>query len=141
MGVGACQVFFGDIIMARTKRPKLDVLKDIDPGFNNLNIWLRQKLNERQLSVNHFSALSGGKIDTAVVWSWYADRTRPYPRTMQIVCETLSRAPIIFENGDEYLEHIPWSEGLAQYSPRPRAWAAHYVNNPTQTGRSKSKNN
>lgn len=107
-------------------------LNKIDEGFNNIRPWLSQKLKERGItSVDSFCIATASRINPTAVWRWYADDCRPYPATMKIVCETLSRLPVILPNGEQYLEHVPWSEGLSAYSPRPRAWAAHYLNRPT----------
>lgn len=107
-------------------------LSDIDEGFNNIKPWLSKKLEERGItSVESFCVHTGSVINPTAVWRWYSDAYRPYARTMKVVCETLSKLPIKLPNGDEYLEHVPWSEGLATYSPRPRAWAAHFANKPT----------
>jgi hypothetical protein len=115
----------------KAKARKVMELKDIDEGFNRIRPWLTAKLAERRLSVEGFCALSDGALEPTQVWRWYSDVNRPYAKTMKVVCELLSRIPIIFSNGDKFQDHVPWSEGLEQYSPRPRAWAAHFINRPS----------
>jgi hypothetical protein len=68
-------------------------------------------------------------IITATIWRWYNDKYRPYPETMQLVCEALSAIPVKLADGTEYLEDVPWSEGLEQYTLKLRAWVAHYASN------------
>lgn len=105
--------------------------KDIDEGFNKIKPWLSRKLRERNLSVDRFSIATESVIEPTAIRRWYSDTCRPYARSMKIVCETLSRIPVIGKNGSVWLEYVPWSEGLAQYAPKPRAWEAHYINSPT----------
>lgn len=109
----------------------MKTFKHIDDGFNHIKPWLSKKLEQRRLSVDRFSVATGGAVDSPSIRRWYADDTRPYPRTMKAVCETLSKLPVYRKDGSTYLENVPWSEGLATYKPRPRAWAAHYANRPS----------
>lgn len=108
----------------------MKTLKNVDDGFNNIKPWLSKKLKARRLSVDKFSIATGSVINPTAVRRWYSDSCRPYARTMKLVCETLSWLPIIADDGTEWLEDVPWSEGMAQYSPKPRAWIAHYINRP-----------
>lgn len=115
--------------MKRIRKPLQ--MKDIDLGFNEIKPWLQKKLDERQLSVERFSMATDCVVDPTSVWRWYRDETRPRASTMKVVCETLSKVPVILQDGTKYREHVPWSEGLGVYSPKPRALAAHYSKNPS----------
>jgi hypothetical protein len=106
--------------------------KNIDPGFNNIRPWLSRKLKERGMSVDRFSVATGSRINSAAIRTWYSDACRPYQKTMRLVCHVLRGLATVDENGAEKgFEEVPWSEGLATYTPRPRAWNAHYATAPS----------
>jgi len=109
---------------ASTATPEMD----FDPGFNNIGPWLNDKLQARGLNINSFCKRLNYAITAATIWRWCADKYRPYPETMKLVCDALSVMPCIAEDGSEYFEEVPWSEGLDQYTPKLRAWVAHYAN-------------
>lgn len=106
--------------------------KNIDEGFNKIKPWLSQKLKERRISVDRFCVVTKFAINPVSIRRWYSDTCRPYPEHMKIVCETLSRLPVIRQDGSQYFEEIPWTEGLSKYKPKPRAWLAHYANKPSR---------
>ena len=89
--------------------------------FNNVKAWMEQKLAERKMSTNKLVLLGGNKINTASIFRWYNDTFRPTPEKMQIVCETLSKLPILKDGEQPRYEDVPLSEALAQFSKRQRS--------------------
>lgn len=49
---------------------------------------------------------------------------------MKMVCETLSKIPIVEKDGSQRLEDVPWSEGLRQYTPKATGAAADKYKSP-----------
>jgi histidinol phosphatase-like enzyme len=95
-----------------------------EKDFNHVEQWLRKKLEERGVSIHRFTLLTGFKISNASIHRWFRDVYRPSPETMKMVCETLSKLPIIEKDGSERFEEVPWSEGLKQYTPKAQGAAA-----------------
>lgn len=90
--------------------------------YNNVKVWMNDKLAERNISLANFVVKTGHKITNASVFRWYADTFRPTPEKMDIVCKTLSNLPILEEGRPPRFEEVPLREGLAQFTERPRAY-------------------
>jgi hypothetical protein len=90
--------------------------------FNNLKTWMETKLYERGLSTNRFTLLTGNRITNATLFRWYSDKFRPNrrnPDKLQLVCDTLSKLPIMIEGELPWFEDVPLREALAQFTERP----------------------
>lgn len=93
-----------------------------EKDYNYLGVWLRAKLAARQVSISKFVLLMKYAMTNATVFRWLNDTYRPEAEHMKLVCQTLSELPVRLPDGTEYFEDVPWSEGLAQYTPRPKGW-------------------
>jgi hypothetical protein len=89
--------------------------------FNNLKAWMTGKLAERKMNTHRFSQMTGDRISAVSIYRWYSGKFRPTDEKMLIVCETLSRLPIIEEGKPDRFEHVPLYEGMAQFSETQRS--------------------
>jgi hypothetical protein len=80
--------------------------------FYNVKEWLQYKLAERKMSTNRFVLLTGNKVTNATIFRWYNGTFSPKEETMEIVCETLSRLPILKEGEPPRFEEVPLWEGM-----------------------------
>jgi hypothetical protein len=79
---------------------------------------------DRKISVNRFALITGFKISHTSIFRWFNDTYRPSPETMKMVCETLTRLPVVDGDGNQKFEEVYWSEGLRQYVPKAKGAAA-----------------
>lgn len=86
--------------------------------FNHIKQWMHKKLAERAMSTNKFALKTGNRITNASLFRWYNGTFRPTPEKLSIVCETLSRLPIMEEGKPPRFEEVPLWEALAQFSER-----------------------
>ena len=69
--------------------------------FNNIKQWLLPKLDRIPLSIEMFSREVG--VSRAIIYRYLSDQSRPESQTMVRMCRVLG---------------VPFSEGLAQYTPK-----------------------
>lgn len=86
--------------------------------FNHIKQWMHKKLTERKMSTNRLVLLTGNRVTNATLFRWYNDTFRPTPEKLQIVCETLSKLPIIEKGKPPRYEEVPLWEAMAQFSER-----------------------
>jgi hypothetical protein len=92
-----------------------------EKDFNNVKVWMEKKLAERKMSTNRLVLLTGNRINNASIFRWYNDTYRPTAEKMQIICETLSKLPILEEGKPPRFEHVPLHEAMAQFSEKQRS--------------------
>lgn len=91
----------------------------MEKDFNNIKVWLENKLYERGLSTSKMTRLTGYKISNASVFRWYNDTFRPTAEKMDIVCRTLSALPLTHVGGPPVYEEVHLADALRQFSERP----------------------
>lgn len=74
---------------------------DQTPDFNNLEVWLKPKIEALNLSVEGFAAKAG--VSRASLYFYLKDKSRPSEQAMVKICQTLG---------------VPLEEGLKQYTPK-----------------------
>lgn len=89
--------------------------------FNHVKQWMEKKLAERKMSTNKLVLLTGNRINNASIFRWYNDTFRPTAEKMQIICETLSKLPILEEGKPPRFEEVPLHEAMAQFTEKPRS--------------------
>ena len=87
-------------------------------GFNQIEPWLREKLEKRGLNVHSFARETDYTIGNTSLWRWFSDIQRPHVKTMELICDTLSRLPLINPDGQQIYEDVTLEEGLEQYRPK-----------------------
>jgi hypothetical protein len=92
-----------------------------EKDYNHVKEWMEKKLAERQMSTNRLVLLTGNRINNASIFRWYNDTFRPTAEKMQIICETLSKLPILEEGRPPRYEDVPLREAMAQFSEKPRS--------------------
>lgn len=86
--------------------------------FNHINQWLTQKLDERGVSVEQLANISG--LSKASLYFYMTDRRRPDEQAMAKICHALSGLMVTDLQGNQFMQEVPFEEGLRQYTPRKR---------------------
>ena len=93
-------------------------MTDSQKDFNNLGPWLRQKLVERNLSVEDLARLCKPRLSRRAIYMWMEDECRPGSMSMTRVCHVLSQVPVIAPDGSKSLVAVPTEEAFKQYTER-----------------------
>lgn len=90
----------------------------MEKDFNNLGPWLRQKLVERNMSVEDLARVCKPRLSRRVIYMWMEDEVRPGSMSMTRVCHALSQIPVVAVDGSKTLVPVPTEEAFAQYTER-----------------------
>jgi transcriptional regulator with XRE-family HTH domain len=90
----------------------------MDKDFNNLGVWLRQKLTERNLSVEDLARLCKPRLSRRAIYMWIEDTARPSAQSITRVCHALTDVPVVDAKGNVTKVEITTAEAFGQYSER-----------------------
>lgn len=88
--------------------------------FNNLNVWLTDRLEERRLSVNDLARL--GRMSATVIYMWLRDHARPGSTNVGKVVKVLSEHPAWEQDRvgrwQQVMKTVTYEEMVQQFTER-----------------------